>query len=114
MVEFFVVHRQGDRVLRKSLDEFEEDLYELVNDDIENSNSETIVRAKSFSNFIDVKEFLSNRLFVMKVKNHPQVFFHPSYRFEPSFSGFVCPSNSRMIHMPEDNQYAVLWELSKM
>ena len=114
MVEFLVVQSQGDRFLRKSSDEFGEDLYELVNDDIVNKKAENIVRAKSFSKFVDVHKFINDRLFVMKVKNHPQVFLHRSYDFDPSFCAISCPSFSRSITIQENSPYAVLWELSKM
>lgn len=115
MVDFFVIHPDGERFLRKSTDEFGEVLYEPVNDDGNDSSTlENYVRAKIFHEYGDVDTFIGDKMFVMKVKGYRQVFHHPAYIFEESEPfRFLCPNSKSEINLPQDNQFSVFWELSK-
>lgn len=115
MVEFFVLHSQGDRLLRKSSDDFGEVLYEPVVGELEINDPENIVKSKCFTKFKDVFKLIKDRIFVMKVKNHRQVYFNPSYSFErQTLYKFLCPNTFSSIELPVNNPYVVFWELSKL
>ena len=115
MVEFYLLHSHGDRVLRKSTDEYGEPFYEPVSDNIENQNSENLFKALMFEKYSHLVNFLGENIYVMKVKNYPQVFFSLALIFK-SFSpcGFIFPEYQSRILIPQNSPFVVFWELSKI